>query len=522
MLTLGGRGLLVVVVVVVATFFGTRWAGKRLGVSNGLSLLVATGFSICGVSAIAAARGMSDADEEEVTYAIALVTLCGSLAIVLLPALNRLLGMSEHDYGAWVGASVHDIAQVVATSSAVGGVAVATAVVVKLTRVLLLGPLVAWISWREGRSARVSRGALVPPFVLAFVAAAALRSADLVPSGLLPVSADAKTVLLAVALFAVGARVELRRLLAVGGRPLVLGLSSWVIVAAGRVRGGDGGVVVSRPTMRDVAGQAGVSLQTVSNYVNGRFNLMSVETRERVGRELDRLGYWPNAAARSLRAKRTMTLGFLVLDEGARFLADPMTDLIIAGIGDVARDHGYSLLIQAARPDPDDADRLFSPLLEERVDGAFLFLSGAPSVRRRTIRRVDELGFSFVVFEQAPAGVPVVSVTAENRAGARQLTEHLLGSGHRRIAFISTRTPWPMVEERLRGYREALSAAGVSAPELEVTDGVWDPATARGWRSGCSGCPTRRRRSCAATTCSRSARSGQPGSAVFGFPTTSR
>ena len=228
--------------------------------------------------------------------------------------------------------------------------------------------------------------------------------------------------------------------------------------------------------MRDVAGRAGVSLQTVSNYVNGRFNLMSDETRERVGRELDGLGYWPNAAARSLRAKRTLTLGFLVLDEGARFLADPMTDLIIAGIGDVARDRGYSLLIQAARPDPEDADRLFSPLLEERVDGAFLFLSGAPSVRRRTIRRVDELGFSVVVFEQAPAGVPVVSVTAENRAGARQLTEHLLARGHRRIAFVSTRTPWPMVEERLRGYREALSAASVAAPELELSEGVWDPA----------------------------------------------
>jgi uncharacterized integral membrane protein (TIGR00698 family) len=231
MLTLGSRGLLVVVVVVVATFFGTCWAGKRLGVPDGLALLVATGFSICGVSAIAAARGVSDADEEEVTYAIALVTLCGSLAIVLLPALNRLLGMSEHDYGAWVGASVHDIAQVVATSSAVGGVAVATAIVVKLTRVLLLGPLVAWISWRNGRTAEVSPLRLVPPFVLAFVAAAALRSADLVPSGLLPVLADAKTLLLAAALFAVGARVELRRLLAVGGRPLVLGLSSWVIVA---------------------------------------------------------------------------------------------------------------------------------------------------------------------------------------------------------------------------------------------------------------------------------------------------
>ncbi len=229
--------------------------------------------------------------------------------------------------------------------------------------------------------------------------------------------------------------------------------------------------------MRDVADGAGVSLQTVSNYVNGRFNLMSEETRERVGHELERLDYRPNAAARSLRAKRTMTLGFLVLDESARFLADPMTDMILAGIGDVARDNGYTLLIQAARPDPDDADRLFSPLLEERVDGALLFLSGAPSIRRRTIRRMSELGFSFVVFEQAPAGLPVVSVTADNRSGARELVEYLLGRGHRRIAFISTRTPWPMVEERLRGYREALDAAGVAAaPELEVAEGVWDPA----------------------------------------------
>ena len=103
-----------------------------------------------------------------------------------------------------------------------------------------------------------------------------------------------------------------------------------------------------------------------------------------------------------------------------------MTDMVLAGIGDVARDKGYTLLIQAARPDPDDADRLFSPLLEERVDGALLFLSGAPSIRRRTIRRMSELGFSFVVFEQAPAGLPVVSVTADNRSGARKLVEYLL------------------------------------------------------------------------------------------------
>ena len=231
-LSLGGRALAVVIIVVLTTFFGTRWAGRRLGLSNGLSLLVATGFSICGVSAIAAARGVTDAEEEEVTYAIALVTLCGSLAIVVLPALRNPLGLDEHAFGIWVGASVHDVAQVVATSSAVGSVAVASAIVVKLTRVLLLAPLVAGIGWSQDRRGNAARVKLVPPFVLAFVGAALLRSADLVPQGVLTVLADAKTVLLAVALFAVGARVEFRRLLAVGGRPLILGLSSWAIVAA--------------------------------------------------------------------------------------------------------------------------------------------------------------------------------------------------------------------------------------------------------------------------------------------------
>jgi uncharacterized integral membrane protein (TIGR00698 family) len=230
--SIGARGLAVVVAVVIATFFGTQWAGRRLGVSEGLSLLVATGFSICGVSAIAAVRDVSDVDEEEVTYAIALVTLCGSLAIVLLPALKGVLGLDDRSYGVWVGASVHDVAQVVATSSVVGGAALAAAIVVKLTRVLLLGPLVAWIGWSQGKGTGVGRAWLVPPFVLAFVGAALLRSADLVPAGLLPAIADAKLGLLALALFAVGARVEVRRLVAVGVRPLLLGLCSWAIVAA--------------------------------------------------------------------------------------------------------------------------------------------------------------------------------------------------------------------------------------------------------------------------------------------------
>jgi DNA-binding LacI/PurR family transcriptional regulator len=228
--------------------------------------------------------------------------------------------------------------------------------------------------------------------------------------------------------------------------------------------------------MREVATGANVSLQTVSNYVNGRHHLMSEETRDRVGRELEALGYWPNAAARTLRARRSMTLGFLLVDESSAFLADRMTDLIIAGIGDVARDAGYSVLIQGASPEPDRVDGLFAPLLENRVDGAILFLSGKPALRRRVVRRITELGFACVVFERFPASWSVSSVTADNREGTRRLVEHLISKGHRRIGFMSTRTPWPMADERILGYRDGLKGAGIAFDaELEVAHGVWNP-----------------------------------------------
>ena len=113
--------------------------------------------------------------------------------------------------------------------------------------------------------------------------------------------------------------------------------------------------------MRDVAARADVSVQTVSNLVNQRFHLMGEETRARVEQAMNDLGYHPNVAARTLRSSRTETLCFLLLDEGNRFLADPMTDLVIAGIGDVARDRGYGLLIRAAPAARARSDAASSP-----------------------------------------------------------------------------------------------------------------------------------------------------------------
>jgi DNA-binding LacI/PurR family transcriptional regulator len=225
--------------------------------------------------------------------------------------------------------------------------------------------------------------------------------------------------------------------------------------------------------MRDVAALAEVSVQTVSNLVNHRFHLMGVQTRVRVEQAMSELGYHPNVAARTLRSARTETLCFLLLDEGNRFLADPMTDLIIAGIGDVARDRGYGLLIRAARPHEPDPS-LIKPLLENQADGAFLFLSGEPDLRRWYITKLAELGFPFILLE--PSDDPrMLTVAAADREGARRLTEHLIAMGHERIAFLTTAVPWPMLEQRLLGYRDAVDDAGLEP--LVFTGGTWTPTS---------------------------------------------
>ncbi len=246
---LGVKGLALVLVTTTVTFFGTQWLGKKLGLSPGLRLLVATGFSICGASAVAAMRPVSDASDDDTVYAIGLVTLCGSLAIALLPAIGHALGFGDVRFGTWVGASVHDVAQTVATAaSRTSDAAREAAIVVKLTRVVMLAPLVAGVSvWRRRQlaaSAAVSSGPaggvtapksarppILPLFVVGFLAMVVLNSSVTLPVEFLKQAKNVERMLLAAALVGLGAGVDVRKLRAIGSRPLILGLASWVLIA---------------------------------------------------------------------------------------------------------------------------------------------------------------------------------------------------------------------------------------------------------------------------------------------------
>jgi uncharacterized integral membrane protein (TIGR00698 family) len=245
---LGPKGLGLVVVVVALTFGTTQWIGRRLGLPPTLSLLVATGFSICGASAIAAMRGITpEAEDEDVAYSIALVTICGTLAIFTLPTVGRWLGFQGSTLGSWIGASVHDVAQTVATAAQGDADTKTTAIVVKLTRVVLLAPLVAGMSlWRRRQSAQtevisttaaagsktaMKRPPIIPLFVAGFLAAIAVRTTGWIPAQTLKNIKAAETTLFAAALVGLGTGVELSKLRRIGSRPLVLGLLSWLLIA---------------------------------------------------------------------------------------------------------------------------------------------------------------------------------------------------------------------------------------------------------------------------------------------------
>lgn len=275
---LGWRGIAVIAVTVTCTFLGTLLIGKLMGIARLTRLYVATGFSICGAVAIAAmagtvqprravsraskhlggagssvatAPGQAEIEAEEVEAAdalgtsLALVTIYGSLAILLLPWLVSLLGLDDAQAGLWIGASVQEVGQVVAAAGMVSTTALAAATVAKLARVVLLAPLttgVALIGRSRANAAAVEEGgqidggrakvAPIPLFVLGFLGAVLVRSTGLLPGGLLSIAETMSNIMLTAAMFALGTGVDLRRLVSTGARALALGAISTAIAIA--------------------------------------------------------------------------------------------------------------------------------------------------------------------------------------------------------------------------------------------------------------------------------------------------
>jgi uncharacterized integral membrane protein (TIGR00698 family) len=236
---LGGRGLGIIVATVLATFTVTIWIGKLLGVEPKLAQLVAAGTSICGASAVIASNTVTNAEEEDVAYSVACVTVFGSIAMFVYPLLPRLLHLDPHGFGLWAGVSIHEIAQVVAAAFQDGQKAGEFATVAKLTRVILLAPMVISIGLMTTRSTRrrqsdagkVTARPPMPWFVLGFVALVGVNSLVTIPAEAKPWIVAVTTFLLSIALAAMGLETNIAKLASRGLRPALLGALSFLFIA---------------------------------------------------------------------------------------------------------------------------------------------------------------------------------------------------------------------------------------------------------------------------------------------------
>ena len=231
----GATGIALIAATLVATFAFTKWVGRLLGVDAKLAELIAAGTSICGASAVIATNTVTDAPDEDVAYAVACVTVFGSIAMFIYPLLPGLLTLSPHAYGLWAGASIHEIAQVVAAAYQDGTQAGDFGTIAKLSRVMMLAPVVIGLGFLARRARSTAHGTSkpvpLPWFVLGFVALVALNSLVTIPAPTKAVIVTATTFLLSVALAAMGLETDIAKLRMKGLRPFFLGLAAFLFIA---------------------------------------------------------------------------------------------------------------------------------------------------------------------------------------------------------------------------------------------------------------------------------------------------
>jgi LacI family transcriptional regulator, galactose operon repressor len=220
-------------------------------------------------------------------------------------------------------------------------------------------------------------------------------------------------------------------------------------------------------TLKDVARRSGVSAMTVSRVINGG-QRVSPETRQRVEQAIAELGYVPSRVARGLIRQKTHTLALIVPD-----VANPFFTLIVRGAEDVARRADYRVILCDTRADLTIERDVIEEMIAHRVEG--IAIAPVSDRSRSHLRRLSRYGVPFVLIDRTVPGVDCDVVVGDNAGGARQLLEHLIGLGHRRIGLIVESDEVSTARDRREGYEDAIRAAGLGVDPNLIVHTTVDP-----------------------------------------------
>lgn len=228
----GGGLIAAIIAVVCISLFVSYHIGRALGLSEHLSMLVACGNSICGNSAIAATAPVIDARSDDVAASISFTAVLGVLFVFVLPMLHAGLGLSATQYGIFSGLTVYAVPQVLAATAPAGALAVQVGTLVKLIRVLMLGPVIFTLALIGGRAreTKLPVAQVVPWFIIGFIAMMAARSFGFLPEFALGGMKTASSFLTILAMAALGLSVDIRNVMHVGGRVVMAALMSLIVL----------------------------------------------------------------------------------------------------------------------------------------------------------------------------------------------------------------------------------------------------------------------------------------------------
>jgi uncharacterized integral membrane protein (TIGR00698 family) len=197
-------------------------------------MLIGAGSAICGAAAVMAAEPVVRGQAHKVSVAVATVVVFGTLGMFVYPMLYPYLGLSEHAYGVYAGSTIHEVAQVVVAGRAVGESAASAAVIEKMLRVMLLAPFLLLLSSRIGAAPGAAKSKIVVPwFALWFVAVSGFNSLHLLPEPWKAAIVQVDTVLLAMAMAALGLRTHVGAIRQAGPKPMLLAAVLFVVLTVG-------------------------------------------------------------------------------------------------------------------------------------------------------------------------------------------------------------------------------------------------------------------------------------------------